>query len=84
VREAGELAVSKSLSKAYEKASYSWGHDSRRGSAFLDLALKASADFRAKSDHYASRHFADKNDNAGKKLCKAVRLGQVATKDLIR
>ena len=76
VRSAGDLAVAKSMSVSYERAARSFGHDSRRGGAYLDLAVKAAADFKRGSADYAAKHFSA-TDNATKKLAKAVRAGSV-------
>ena len=83
VRSAGDLAVSKAMSETYERSSRSFGHETKRGSSYLDLAVSSAADFKRGSAEYAALHFSAQ-DNATKRLAKAVRAGSVKISEILK
>ena len=82
-REAGHVALAKQQSIVFEKAAGSFGHHTRKGGAYLDMALRSAGDFKKASSEYAAKHFSD-GSNASQKAAKALRAGQLNVVELLK
>jgi hypothetical protein len=82
-REAGHVALSKQQSVVFEKAAGSFGHHTRKGGAYLDMALKSAGEYKRASSEYATKHFSD-GSNASQKAGKALRAGQLNVVEMLK